>query len=673
MNTGFIAWDGEETRDAGYCLFGASINGLPPDRLTTACHPDLSTRECLDLLLNVAEMFPGFWHVAYSFDYDVNWILRELSWPELITLKVKGKVNWDGYVISHVPHKIFKVEHDGIQVRIDDVFSFFRCRYDKALQKYKIGEQGVRDQITRGKDNRADFFYADIAEIREYWSLELQTMCDLMLHVKSMADSAGFSKLNQWHGPGALAAYSLREHNTEIHMKKSPPVILNRALTAYAGGWFERFQCGYHRGWCATADLNAAYVWAMSLLPDLARGTWTYTTSDLDTRAKECRFGLFRVKWRADHAAYMRACHGIPFPLFHRDADGSVRRPLVSDVWLWNPEAANCTASPYAELTEAWIFNDDGSYPFAWVGDMYANRLDLQSRGDPAEKILKWAMASYYGRLAQRTGWNEHSRTPPRFHQIEWAGWITSLCRATIYRAAFNAGISGGLVSVDTDGIISTVPFDIPDTDIGSGLGQWKIEEYDGLIYIQNGVYWLRKNGNWEDPKLRGIPHTRMSSDIAIRSLQENGTIRLSRHSFRGYSAAIRGRRDQWRTWQDDEITISAASAGARIHNEQSCRACQQRLGLDETLHDLMLVPNRQVKSKPHSLPWVSSNDTDKKLAALLAKEDLTEYMLWYTRLSTVYSERDSDGKDQGTHVTRYTGNPSRSDRKFCQDSQAST
>jgi hypothetical protein len=322
----------------------------------------------------------------------------------------------------------------------------------------------------------------------------------------------------------------------------------------------------------------------------------------------------------------MRACHGVPFPLFHRDNDGSIRRPLVSDVWLWNPETANAVATGYAQITEAWVFNDDGTYPFSWVADMYNTRLDMQHRGDPAEKILKWAMASYYGRVAQRTGWDKHTHPkPPRFHQIEWAGWITSWCRAAIYRAALDVGMRGGLVSVDTDGIISTVPFGDLDRGIGDGLGQWKIDEYDGLIYIQNGVYWLRKDGVWEDPKLRGIPHVRMSPDVGLSGLRSGGTIRLARHGFVGYGLALNGRRDEWRQWVDSELCVSAISAGSRTHCERTCRACKKGLGMDEALHDLMLTPNRDPVSCAHRLPWINGDDKDSRLSKLLSRERLLE------------------------------------------------
>jgi hypothetical protein len=631
---GFIFWDGEECKDAGYCLFGCSVYGQPPDSLTYVQVPFLRTRQMLDLILDVGARFPGAAHVWFSADYDVNWILRELSWPELITLAVKGKVEWDGYTIEHIPGKIFKVAKDGIRVRIDDCFSFFRQRYDKALYKYDISTGDIRQKISAGKDNRSEFYWTDIDEIREYWGLELVTGCALMTKIRLMCLGAGFAGMNKWYGPGALAAYSLKQNKVTEYMAESPPKVKAAALRAYAGGWFERFQCGLYNGPVWTADINSAYVYAMSLLPNLAKGHWEYTRTNLVDRARSCKFGIFRCKWQVDFNGYLRACQGIPFPLFHRDRDGTIKRPFASDVWLWNPEAANASTTPFATLTEGWIFieDDPDDYPFNWVATMFDTRLAMQAAGDPSEKILKWALASYYGRVAQRKGWNKKSNAPPMFHQIEWAGWITSKCRAMIYRAAIDVAARGGLVSVDTDGIISTVPFIDLQNGEGNQLGRWKVEEYTDMIYIQNGVYWLGKGGGydaklgytvWEDPKLRGIPRTRLSPDIALEALSGDGRIHLSRHGFRGYRAALHGHREQWRMWVDDDLTVSVLSAGARTHNRKTCRACARGIGLNEGLHDLALTVNRDRVSRPHRLPWIDGEDLDAKLQAMLAKEIL--------------------------------------------------
>lgn len=608
----FIFWDGEECKDAGYCLFGCSIAGAAPDATAYLQRPRLHTAEMLELLLSVAHENPRAFHVAFSFDYDVNQILQDLPWSALITLRATGKCEWMGYKIEHIPHKIFKASKNGKSIRIDDIFSYFRCRYDKALVKYNVGLPEIVGEITRGKDARSDFWYRDIDSIRHYWGLEVSLGCQLMDKIRKMSYRAGYLVKN-WYGPGALAAYSLNAQKTTSLMASSPRPVHAAALSAYAGGWFERYKMGVHDGPVWSYDINSAYVYAMSLLPDLTSGTWEHVkfTDQIEARnaAQNTRFGLFRTDWKPDFDAYIRACHGLPFPLFHRDRDGSMHRPVKrSSVWLWNPEAANAACTPYAELKEAWIYHDNGSEPFSWVADMYNLRLALQAENDPSEKILKWTMASYYGRLAQRTGWDERNKRPPKFHQIEWAGWITSKCRSMVYRAAFRAATQNGLVSIDTDGIIATVPVYNLENGEGNQLGRWKREEYDGLIYLQNGVYWLRSGKKWNDPKLRGIPRTKLDPDIAMEALANGGVMELERRTFVGYGAALQRDRLEWRKWVGRPIQISAQEAGSRVHVAQICRACKTGASLTECLHDLAVLPEKDVVSSPHRLPWLAAD-----------------------------------------------------------------
>ncbi len=636
----FIFWDGEECKDAGYCLFGCSVAGKPPsdgmefaESPTYLQGPYLRTTDMLDLLLSVGRDNPSAKHSGFNFDYDVNQILRELEWRDLITLKHKGKVTWRGYRIEHIPGKIFKVAKDGTSIRIDDCFSFFRCRYDKALVKWGIGSREVLAEISQGKDARDDFYYRDIDYIRSYWGKEVQYGCHLMEKIKSIAWGAGY-KVENWHGPGALAAYSLKQHGVITLKAESPGPVLIAALAAYAGGWFERFKMGRYKGDIYTYDINSAYVYAMSLLPDLSTGTWhhvRFTSRDhaiRTVRDNGSRFGIFHYKWRGNFDTYMAGNHGVPFPLFHRETGGAIRRPSTSEGWLWTPEAAEMSAIPYAQLTEAWIYDHDVSdRPFSWIAEDFDRRLVMQREGNPAEKIIKWALASYYGRLAQRTGWDEENNTAPALHQIEWAGWITSYCRAMIYRAAMESAKHNGLVSIDTDGIISTVPIPQPSEGFGEGLGQWKEEKFSELIYLQNGVYWLRKGDDWQEPKLRGIPHTKLHNpELALRSLESGKPIEFSRRGFTGYRQAIQTDRTRWRQWGDHPVTVNFEQCGSRIHVRQICRTCASGvLSYAGALHDLASLPAVSNVSAPHKLPWLTDQGpaTERYRKMILAEESL--------------------------------------------------
>lgn len=614
-NSPFIAWDGEETKDQGYCLFGNSA-GIYIQK------PRLSSVEMLELLLHTADVYPRAFHVGFAFDYDVNQIIQDMDKLHVAVLHFYGHVTWQGYRIEHIPSKIFKVQDSrGRRITIEDCFHYFRTRYDRALDKYKIGTVAERELVSAGKDSREAFYWKDIDTIRRYWQLELKLMVPLMDRIRTDVNAAGFYITN-WHGPGALAKYALRNRKVSVHKKPTPDEIMQPVLHAYSGGWFERFKAGVHDGPIYTADINSAYIYAATLMPALSTGTWHHvdaTNADLRQLSRRVRMGVFHIKQSLPFNTFMATCHGVPLPLFQRQAKHTLSHPPVTEGWYWNPEAnlvANDTQ--YTEFVEAWIFDDNGSRPFLWVDEMYRQRELMKRLGNPAEVAFKWALASMYGAFAQRVGWDKNRRLPPRWHQIEWAGWITSKCRSMIYDTALAVSILNGLVSIDTDGIMSTVPFDEQTmrTGIGSGLGQWKIEEYEGVVYVQNGVYWLRDSTGWVEPKLRGIPKGRkITVDVATEALRTNQPIAINRRNFVGYGAALHGRWDQWRTWQDGDgkggpnYKIDIHKSGARMHLPVFCRPCAQGSSMIDSLHDLALVPSPDLMSAPHQLPWLEETN----------------------------------------------------------------
>lgn len=619
----FIAWDGEETQDAGYCLFGNS-SGLYIKK------PHMSTLEMLELLILTGERYPDAFHIGFGFTYDVNWILKDLPFPMLGILHLTGEVVYRNYEIHHVPHKIFKVSsldaagRPITTVRIDDIFSYFRQRYDYALIKYNVGSAEEQRVITDGKENRSDFHWEDIEEIQYYWQMELRLMVDLMDGLRRDINAAGYF-IGQWHGPGALASYALKQHNMGEFMKQTPDELMMPVRKAYQGGWFERFKVGEHDGPVYTADVNSAYAYGISQLPNLANGQWKHRIGEhVRAGVRAARFALYHIRTREGETLesfgrYLRSCHGIPQPLFVRGPNNSIDHLHLVDGWYWNPEAATVVDDPFYEFVEAWVFEDDGTYPFAWVAEMYAERLQLIAEKNPAEKALKYTMASLYGRIAQRVGWDKKTKASPKWHQLEWAGWITSLCRSMIYEAALPVALQNGLVSIDTDGITSLVPFpeECFPTGTGNALGAWKLEEFTGMVYIQNGIYWLRDKDNWLPPKLRGIPTKRMDVQVGRDALAGDGMIRLMKHNFVGYGAALQGRRSEWRTWVDAPYSIDIKHSGNRQHIAPLCRACKQGYGFDESLHDMAIVPSRHYDSQPHVLPWLEVQD-DRKLRALI-------------------------------------------------------
>jgi hypothetical protein len=656
----FVAWDGEGEdygpwvvnsegeiwRNHRYILFGSShgdeISGVGSDGR------GLSTISCLNLLLRREQETDDAFHVWFSAEYDVNMILRDLSWRQLNLLKHHGVCNYEGYKIRHTPRKRFQVSKGGVCATVYDVFGFFHCGYTTALEKFGIGTEAERARIQEGKDRRGEFTYEDIDYIVDYWRAEIGLMPALMDLVRDMCYDAGL-QITAWHGPGALASFIIRQEG--ILEWKSDENLVPQAVKlarahAFAGGWFYSWMCGLWPSKAYSHDINSAYLYAATLMPRLDNGKWRSMKSN-EVTAEHCPlFGLYHIQFEGDKRTGRRSQN--VYPLFYRDEDGQLTWPQVVEGWYWGPEAKVALETGCATVLEAWVFENDGTRPFTVVNDYYERRLHLKNAHNPAEKTIKWALAAMYGQYARRVGWDKKRRTAPRSHQLEWAGFITSYCRAMVYRAASYAAEQGALVSVDTDGVTSTIP--IPDEYLENGpgddLGQWKRDEVDGLFHWQNGVYWTRTaDEGWECAKARGVPRGRIEAATAFEAYGKlirdwtpgvrmtpalYGRIEVIKTRFVGYREVLAKHNwDQWRTWTRDATGITLGGGGKLVHMPGACEKCRDSSA--PVMHTVVLPPFRpgmtlgQMRdlakrsrhfpmSQPHKLPWTIPVMSDEEL-----------------------------------------------------------
>ena len=586
----FIGWDGEGPRDAGYALFGSSAG----DEI---CHPYLSTTECLDLILSREEEEPDAIHVWFGSNYDVSMILKDLPWKQLSALKRYTQTYWNGYELEHIPHKWFQVRKDGLTAKLFDIQSFLGGSYVSALLDMKIGTDDEIATLKSEKARRSVFLFAEIADIREYWRLELRLMPVLAQRYRSAFMEAGFD-VRSWHGPGALANMAMRRHNVFDAMAQTPPDVRVAARFAFAGGRFEMFRGGWIRGLIYNADLNSAYPAFARDLPNLSRGKWRHGRD-----YEPGKFALYHIRYNA------RPDPLRPFPLFRRLASGEVIWSHKCDGWYWGPEASLVCDDENAEFVESLVFDeaDERDKPFAWIEDYYYRRQRLKNLGSPLELTFKLIINSIYGQLAQRTGWDKNKRTAPKSHQLEWAGYITSACRAAVYRVARNCGSS--LVSIDTDGIYSTRP--VRNVDYGSKLGQWGQDTYDEGIFFQSGIYSLRINGEWIKGKTRGIPKGQYTAEDLIKAVESGTPLRLLKNQFVGYGLALEGQRDELNTWKQIPVEIVMGGNGKRYHN--TVRWCGMNGHCANGVHEFVprsvnWNPYESAESEPHFLPWLEND-----------------------------------------------------------------
>lgn len=641
----FIGWDSEgydayEVNSAGECrklpqrtmLFGCSL----PGQYITGM--SLGSEQMLDLVIQIAIDNPEAVHVGFAFDYDVNQIIQDFPWRCLNLLKKKGSCRWKGFTIKHVPHKVFEVSRKfggkTVRATIYDVFGFFHSKYTTALEKYHIGTREQLARIVQGKHRRGSFTYAELPYVIDYWSAEISLFPPLMDAVRNAAYGGGF-RIHKWHGPGALASYALSHNGVRKCMSKGriPKRIREAIRYAYCGGRFQTWRCGYWHGDVYTLDKNSAYVQAIAELPDLSNGRWEeIDASTIRTSDDVARFAIYYIHFDAgtserDAELRKRGYPAPPYPLFHRDKNGRLSWPAKCLGWFWSPEARLVAGNPHARFLRAFVFQHDGSYPFGWVNRYYDNRLMLQRIGSAAEKAFKWALAAMYGQFAQRVGWNKITKAPPRSHELAWAGFITSHCRAAIYDPMAYAYSKGGLLSADTDGVTSTVPFPeslVPE-GFGDGLGQWKTDHYTGALHWQNGIYWLRdREGSWDEAKSRGVPKGRISIVDAEEAMSRGnlGSMKgipkmvVTKSRYTGYRQALNGQFDKWRIWEDvkESLYFGGSPDSKGWHVPMYCGECRKPSGAMHTVYHN--VPS-QLESVPHKLPWLVPDPIDTEMGTI--------------------------------------------------------
>jgi hypothetical protein len=632
----FVMWDGEACKDTGYCYFANSRGAefLEPRQLTSV--------ELLDFIFEFeASHNEKTINFGYGFDYDVDNILMDMPKRLLAILGRYNKVRWRVglvvYRISYIPRKIFEVSrYLRIPARdrnrytrtgyfkIFDVVSYFNCRYDKALRKFSIADPETLQAIEEGKDDREFFLFRNIRKIIDYCKLELAMGPKLMDKLRKAIVAAGY-KTRQWYGPGAISKLMLKQNHFRKAMSDEVPSLVSEASRhAYAGGWFERYSIGYHDGPVWVPDINSAYPYALSQVPNLRTGTWHHVYDPDPALASKYRLAMFRIRYDVPRESWQWA-HTI-YPLFRRQMNGSIIHAPRVENWYHAPEAATVAEDPNATFTEAWIYQDDGTYPGAWVADAYQKRLELQAAGNPAELGIKLGLNAAYGTIAQQCGWDRETGKPPSWHQLELAGFITSTCRAMLYNA--EKPVMPHVVSNDTDGFMTT---ENPNIQNGSELGQWKVEKYSGIMMLQNGLYWLRnQEGEWLPPKTRGLQRRRVPLDQteAERILRGDGTVTMNKRMYVGFRAALHRDWSTRGTWTDVPTEINIHTSGNRRHFTLSaqleCEQCQSGMTLMDGLHScrLFFSPKSDFYSKPHELEWLNPEAKEKRFEEWLIRQE---------------------------------------------------
>jgi hypothetical protein len=623
----FIAWDGEGINVRGYgkpqfyVLFGNSATA-PISNVF-----GLSTFECLDYIIDTGLRHPDAIHVGFAFGYDSNMIVQSLAPVTLMRLHRRGFVrlrrNGVEYIVTYRKSKFFQVTRIvlGVRtsVRIYDIFTFFMVSFETAYTDM-IGP--VPSIITQGKAGRKTFTLAEFKTVKEYWTLEIQLVRELAEELRRRVYGAGLH-ITEWHGPGALATHAMKQHGVKGHMATPPVPVGLASRYAYAAGRFELYHVGRIEGPVYGIDENSAYPAALRLVPSLSEGQWSHEDWSVKTPGQLIRsFGLYYVKLRGKIPIGVKN----PSPLYHRDKNHELTFPWDTEGWYWGPEAKQAVMAG-GRITEAWQYTGWTTRPFAFIDGMFDQRRKWKAEGNSAQMALKLAMNAMPGKAAQRVGYKENGRIPG-WHQLEWAGFVTSYTRAMLFSIMRRIPFSQ-LIAVETDGFYTTMDPASLGIVASPDLGGWSVDKYDEVMYVQSGLAWLRKGEcpphcdhldrktcAWEtkrrglDPDSFTLSHCQdylstLTADGGQWPVFKGSTTRFA---TMGLALASRNAKAKHCVWTTSTREISVGRQGKRIHVAAFCDACKMGVDAFTKAHDLIICPPNSrtggLRSYPHSIPW---------------------------------------------------------------------
>lgn len=503
---------------------------------------------CLDFLLNLSDEHPKANFVIFAGSYDINHIfmygfektaLIAISRGETYSFKTQDNVEYQieyrarksltlrrglSFYQSDVTDKktgekkkVWKSKWNS-KIIIWDVFGFFQENFVAVIAKWLGKTHRHFELIKKMKMLRGDFEKVSQSDINAYNAAELETLVELMQVVRSAIDGLEL-KVNRWDGAGAIAAALMRKHEIKKFKRDTRDDLIEPVATAYAGGRIEICKIGHYNGTVYDYDINSAYPSVMQNLPCLACGCWVEGTGEPPPG-----FTLVHCKYKFDD--------DLPFyPLFYRTRAMQICFASTGEGIYWMPEyeaALKCPGN--IDVIKWWHYKTPCNHlPFHWIEHYYKTRqawiknptADWQSG---AEKIIKLGLNSLYGKSAQQLGGK--SDKPPAYHQLEWAGYITSATRARL----FTAGMldPDAVIGFATDGIFTTRPLPYHHS-AEKTMGEWDVKDFAGLTLAMAGVYWWhnKEHNNHGTPRFshfsRGFDKESMETPAPVLDAWKRG------------------------------------------------------------------------------------------------------------------------------------------------------
>lgn len=425
------------------------------------------------------------WNFFYNITYDAEVILKLLG--HILNLyKITGNLvfQFQGYVLEYIPSKKLTIRKGHHSVSFFDIAQFY---HQSLVDAYQNNISKLPQDYLQMKSQRKEFslryYNRNKKLVQKYCINDCIYTKQLAEHWIKLFHNAFSFYPSRWISSGYLAEKVLINNGIHIpRFDEIPFVVQSFAYNSYFGGRFEILK----RGFIGTAhlyDINAAYPFALSKIPDITKGEWLHC----DTIQNDVKLGFFKILVDVPECKYVP-----PFP-FRTDNNILIFPSGKFITYCTLDELLTCKNMSYEILDSYQFIPKTEDYPFRdFIEKMYKKRLELKQKNDPLQLPIKIILNSIYG----KTGEVVKNRIGHMFNPVIFAT-ITGITRAQLYQFVCENGLEKDIVSFATDSICTTKELKIDSDE----LGQFSHDNSaNDVFFLQNGLY--RFGGKW---KQRGL------------------------------------------------------------------------------------------------------------------------------------------------------------------------
>ena len=483
-------------------------------------HPNISFEEIAQFLLRNERA----WIFFYNMSYDAECILKLL--PKKVfdpyRQSKEMKFTYHDYVIFYIPGKRLTIRKGRHTVSCYDIAQYFDNKPLKIAYEENIGKS-LNEDYLQTKEKRSSFslryFQRHKREIRKYCIQDCKMTKELAEYwIELFCETFGFYP-RSWISSGYLAEKVLVFNQIPIpyfHEIEYP--IQDLAWRCFYGGRFELIKRGFI-GECYLYDINSAYPYALTQIPDITNGKW-FDGTKINPKSK---LGFFHIR-----AIISDDVKIAPFP-FKTQNDRIIYPTGEFETFVTLEELKSVFGDDRIsyKILDSYQFipAKNCEYPFRdFIETLYYKRLKLKEEKNPLERAIKVILNSIYGKMAQRVS----NRMGNLFVPVISSS-ITGFARAQMYDFMRKNRLENETVAFATDSLACTRK--IPGLD-SLDLGDMKLDKSGNDAYfLSNGFYrfnckWKNRGIGYDSTKKLDIEHldTRIGEDgqlyIVVQTLR---------------------------------------------------------------------------------------------------------------------------------------------------------